>query len=308
MDESKSIANAAAEAASQTFGHQLQDLWNWMKGHFTLSNLFKIIGIVLVIFLIFLVYKLITRGIKKVPEEKMPAQRSMIITRLIKYLFYIIIVMYILSVFGIKLNALLGAAGIAGVAIGFAAQTSVSNLISGLFVITEGAIKIGDAVTVDGVTGIVDSVNLLSIQIHTYDNQMVRVPNSTVINSTFTNISYHPKRRITINVSVDYNTDMKTALEALQKAPSLCPTVVNDPAPAVWFDGFAESGINLTVAAWFKTKDFLQTKNDLYIAIKQVLDEAGITIPFNQLDVKIKTDEVVAENATEAEAVNPEKA
>ena len=77
----------------------------------------------------------------------------------------------------------------------------------------------------------------------------------------------------------------------------MCPTVVADPAPAVWFDGFGESGINMTVAAWFKPADFLQTKNDLYIAIKQVLDEAGITIPFNQLDVKIKEESVVAEQS-----------
>lgn len=63
---------------------------------------------------------------------------------------------------------------------------------------------------------------------------------------------------------------------------------MSDPAPAVWFDGFEDSSINLVVAVWFKPVDFLQTKNDLYIAIKQVLDEANISIPFNQLDVKIK--------------------
>ena len=102
------------------------------------------------------------------------------------------------------------------------------------------------------------------------------------------NNSYHHKRRLTLKVGVDYSTDMRKALETLQKAPSLCPTVLEDPAPAVWFDGFDASSINLVVAVWFKPVDFLQTKNDLYIAIKQVLDEAGISIPFNQLDVKIK--------------------
>ena len=81
---------------------------------------------------------------------------------------------------------------------------------------------------------------------------------------------------------------MKAVLEVLKKAPPLCPTVLQEPAPAVWFDGFGASGINLTVAAWFKPSDFLQTKNDLYVAIKKVLDDGGITIPFNQLDVKIK--------------------
>lgn len=212
----------------------------------------------------------------------------MLLKKIVKYCFYIICVVYILGLFGVKLSAIWGAAGIAGVAIGFAAQTSVSNLISGLFVLTEGALKVGDTIIVGDVTGIVDTISLLSVRVHTFDNQMVRIPNSTIINSNLTNNSYHTKRRLTLNVSISYTNDMTTALEALKKAPGLCPTVLQDPAPAAWFDGFGDSGINMTVAAWFKPADFLQTKNDLYIAIKKVFDEAGIEIPFNQLDVKIK--------------------
>ena len=274
--------------ASENLLSKTETFIAWIKSFITWNNLFKLIGGILFVVVLWIAYRLILRGIKKTKSEKMNIHKQQMLTRFVKYVFYVIIVLEVLSLFGIKLSALLGAAGIAGVAIGFAAQTSVSNLISGLFVLTEGSIKIGDAVTVDGITGIVDEINLLSVRIHTYDNQMVRIPNSTIINSNLTNISYHAKRRITISVSIDYSTDMQTALEALKKAPGLCPTVVEDPAPAVWYDGFAASGINLTVAAWFKSSDFLQTKNDLYIAIKKVLDEAGITIPFNQLDVKIK--------------------
>ena len=153
---------------------------------------------------------------------------------------------------------------------------------------TEGSIHVGDTIIVGDVTGIVDEVKLLSIRVHTYDNQMVRIPNSTIINSNLTNNSYHNKRRLTLKVGVDYSTDMRTALETLKKAPALCPTVLTTPEPAVWFDGFDSSSINLVVAVWFKPADFFYTINDLYIAIKQVLDEGGITIPFNQLDVMIK--------------------
>ena len=80
---------------------------------------------------------------------------------------------------------------------------------------------------------------------------------------------------------------MAKALEVLSKAPDLCPTILKDPAPAVWFDGFGDSGINIVVAGWFNTKDALKTKNDLYIAIKKVLDDAKIEIPYNRLDVKV---------------------
>ncbi len=283
-----SIGEAASNAANDLLFDKTDSLFSWIKSFITWEHLFKFIGSVFILFIIGIFFRIIAKAIRRVPESKLPAQRSTVILRFLKYCFYVIAVLYILSLFGINLKAIWGAAGIAGVAIGFAAQTSVSNLISGLFVLTEGSIHVGDTIIVGDVTGIVDEVKLLSVRVHTYDNQMVRIPNSTIINSNLTNNSYHNKRRLTLKVGVDYSTDMRKALKTLQKAPSLCPTVLEDPAPAVWFDGFDASSINLVVAVWFKPVDFLQTKNDLYIAIKQVLDEAGISIPFNQLDVKIK--------------------
>ena len=283
-----SIGEAASQAADDVLWSKTTSLINWVKSFITWENLFKLLGTVFIIFVMWIVFRLIAKAIRRVPETKLPAQRTAVIIRFLKYIFYIIVVLYVLGLFGINLKAIWGAAGIAGVAIGFAAQTSVSNLISGLFVLTEGSIHVGDTIIVGDVTGVVDEVKLLSIRVHTFDNQMVRIPNSTIINSNLTNNSFHYKRRLTLNVGVDYSTDMKLALETLKKAPELCPTVLKDPAPAVWFDGFADSSINLVVAVWFKPADFLQTKNDLYIAIKKVLDEANISIPFNQLDVMIK--------------------
>ena len=280
------VAEAAANVGNSFFT-TTTNMLNWGKSLLTWENLFKLIGAIIIFAIIFVIYKLLLRAIKKIPAEKTTPQRTAILKRTVKYLFYTVTVIYVLSLFGIKLSAIWGAAGIAGVAIGFAAQTSVSNLISGLFVITEGALKIGDTIIVDGVTGVVDAINLISVRIHTYDNQMVRIPNSTIINTNLTNNSYHKTRRLTLQVSVSYDTDMEQALQALSKAPALCPTVIPDPAPAVWFDGFGSSGLTMTVAVWFESSDFLQTKNDLHIAIKKVLDQAQITIPFNKVEVKI---------------------
>ena len=285
-DTINSIGEAASNAANDIFFDKTSSFINWILSFLTWENLFKLIGSLLILFVIWLVFRIVAKAIRRVPETKLPAQRAAIVIKFVRYIFYIVVVLYVLGLFGINLKAIWGAAGIAGVAIGFAAQTSVSNLISGLFVLTEGSIHVGDTIIVGDVTGI-DEVKLLSVRVHTYDNQMVRIPNSTIIGSNLTNNSYHNKRRLTLKVGVDYSTDMRKALETLQKAPLLCPTVLKDPAPAVWFDGFDASSINLVVAVWFKPVDFLQTKNDLYVAMKQVLDEAGISIPFNQLDVHL---------------------
>ncbi len=281
------VSDAAASAANQTVGKLTVQFADFIKTYFTLENLFKAFGALIMIVIIYLIFVLIRHGIKRIPAERLNVQQRMIIKKVINYTFYIIILMYILSLFGIKLSAIWGAAGIAGIAIGFASQTSVSNLISGLFVLGEKTMKIGDFISVGGQAGTVDSVGLLSVKVHTPDNQMIRIPNSTIINSNFINNSFFGKRRITFSVSIDYNSDMRSALEALKKVQPLCPTVLTEPAPTAWFDSFGDSGINITFAAWFQPPNLVQTKNDVFIAIKKVFDDANISIPFNKLDVSI---------------------
>ena len=134
-------------------------------------------------------------------------------------MFYVIIVMYILSLFGINLKAIWGAAGVAGLAIGFAAQTSVSNLISGVFVLSEKAMKIGDFIQVGDVFGTVDSVGLLSVRVHTLDNQMVRIPNSSVINSNLVNFNHYDIRRFVFDMPISYDSNMEKALEVANSIP-----------------------------------------------------------------------------------------
>jgi small-conductance mechanosensitive channel len=209
-----------------------------------------------------------------------------LVNRTISYVFYILMVMYVLSLFGVNLTAIWGAAGVAGLAIGFAAQTSVSNLISGIFVLIEKALKVGDYISVDGVSGTVDTIGLLSVTVHTLDNQYVRIPNSSIINTNLTNFSHFEKRRFVFEIPISYDSDMETALNALKKVPALCPTVLSDPAPAVFYDGFGDA-VNLRLAVWFNRPDLIQTKNDVYINVVKVFKEDGVTIPFTRYDVKI---------------------
>ncbi len=286
MDEvSEGLKNAGS-----SFWEQTSSFLTWIKSFLTWENLFKLIGALIIIFVFWIIFRLMVRGIKKVPEKKLPRARSLILIKFLRYVFYVIIVMYVLSLFGVKLSAIWGAAGIAGVAIGFAAQTSVSNLISGLFVITEGAIKIGDTIIVDGITGVVDSINLISVTVHTLDNEMVRIPNSTIINTNLMNKSFHSKRRLTVTCPIAYGNDLQLALDTYLKAANDCETVLKDPAPAAWIDKFGDSGIDITVAVWFDPKDFLKTKSDLHIAITKEKELAGLETPFNRLDVSMVGD------------------
>lgn len=287
MEENHVLQDAVSSVAQETFGTLFDSVSTVFKSFFTLENLFRVIGICLILVVLTLLFIIGKKSIRRIPEEKIAKHYSFLIQKMMKYVFCILVVMCILSLFGVKLSAIWGAAGIAGVAIGFAAQTSVSNLISGLFVLGEKAVKVGDFIIAGGVSGTVDSIGLLSIKIHTLDNQMVRIPNSVIINSSLQNNSFFLQRRFTFLVSVAYSTDMEMALEAIKSVPALCPSVLAEPEPSAWYDGFGESGINLSLAVWLNSGDLVKVKNEVYIAIKKVFDEKGISIPYNKLDVEI---------------------
>lgn len=281
------VGEAAAFAANETVGQFSSKFMDFVKNLLTLTNVFRLIGALFMILFMWIVFKLIKHFIKNVSAGKIQPQTNLVISKVISYIFYALVVMYILSLLGVKLGAIWGAAGIAGIAVGFAAQTSVSNLISGLFVLGEKTMKVGDFIEVGGVSGTVDSVGLLSVKIHTVNNQMIRIPNSSIINSNFQNNSFFSIRRFSFELSVDYSSDMTAVLDALSSVPALCASVLKDPAPAVWYNGFGESGINIVLAVWFNTSDLVKMKNEVYIAIKKVFDEKGINIPFNRLDVSM---------------------
>ena len=286
------IALAAGTAQEVKSMFHLDELASYL----TWANLAKVVTSVVAILIFWVFYRIIRHFVKKTASKTLQKKTVSIIVKAISYCFYILIVMYVLGLFGIKLSAIWGAAGIAGVAIGFAAQTSVSNLISGLFVVTDKAMKIGDFIEVDGISGTVDTIGIISIKIHTVDNQLVRIPNSTIINSKLTNYSALPYRRYVFETSVDYGSDFDKAMEAAKTVPARCPTVVLDKPeyePKVVWTTHGDSGVNLNIIVWSKREDFLQTKSDVSLNTLKAFAEANVNIPFNRLDVTILDDKTV---------------
>ena len=294
-EATQNVAQAAVEtvaAVGTGIAEETKSLlhWNEIAKMFGKENLMHLIVSVVTIIIFFLFYKLIKRVINKHALKKSENHTKMLVNKTISYIFYIMLIMYILSLFGVNLTAIWGAAGIAGVAIGFAAQTSVSNFISGLFVLGEKSMKIGDYIAVGDVEGNVDEIGLLSVKIRTLNNQMIRVPTSTIINANLTNYTHFEHRRLVFEIPISYESDMEKALKAIETVPASCTTVLKEPAPKVYYDGFGEA-INLRLAVWFNRTDLLQTKNDVYVNIMRVCREQNVVIPYSRIDVKILNDE-----------------
>ncbi len=295
---SQSSAEAAEEAktAFQQAIYQTRSLFlaDEVAKFFTVGNIVKLVTAVIAIIIFYIVYRVIRSIIKKGAEKRLEAHTVSIITKFVSYVFYVAIGVYILSLFGINVSAIWGAAGVAGLAVGFAAQTSVSNLISGLFVLTEKTMKIGDFIEVDGVSGTVDEIGLLSVKIHTLDNQLIRIPNSTIINTKLMNYATFDLRRFSFPLEVSYECDLEKALTALMTVPAKCPSVIkNDPdhAPVAVYTGFGDTGVEISLNVWFKRQDLITVKNEVFIAFTKLCSEnPDIDYTYKRINVSILND------------------
>lgn len=260
-----------------------------IKAFFTAEMIADIISAAVGLVIFFFLYLLIKVIAKKILTKKEKVQVIPTVVRVIRYIIYVLLVIYILGVFNINISALLGAAGIVGVAVSFASQTSLSNIISGFFIVSEHALKIGDFITVEGISGTVDSIQLLSVKIKTPDNQMVRIPNEKILNTNLQNTSFYPTRRVNITIPLNRNTDLEYALAIAREIPAKCENVLTDPAPILYFDGFNESGISLVIGVWLNNSDLLVVKNQVYTAAKKSFEEANIEIAYPRLELHTKS-------------------
>jgi len=219
--------------------------------------------------------------------KKSTPQRQMIVRKIISYTGFFIVLMAVLGELGVKLTALLGAAGIVGIAVGFASQTSVSNIISGLFLISEKPFAIGDVLKVGGTTGIIQSIDLLSVKIRTFDNLFVRIPNEKILSSEVTNITRFPIRRMDIVFQVDHGQDLSRIHGVLSAIASANPWSLDEPEPVIMFTEFKESGIEVMLGLWFAKTDFMDLKNTIMKDISARFAAEGIRFAHPRRMVRI---------------------
>lgn len=214
------------------------------------------------------------------------------IAQIVSNLVLIVGIFIVLDNTGINLGALTIFAGAVGIGIGFGLQNIASNFISGLVILAERPIAIGDRVEVAGLAGQVELIRARSTVIRTNDNIAMIVPNSKFIEETVTNWTYgDPRVRFRIPVGVAYGSDISKVREALIAAGQSTPHVLADPAPSVFLDKFGESSIDFELVVWSSEMSHRprRFRSDLNFAIEERLRAAGIEIPFPQRDLHIRS-------------------
>src|ERR1043166_2838745 len=214
------------------------------------------------------------------------------IAQIVSNVVLIVGIFIVLDNAGIHLGALAVFAGAVGVGVGFGLQNIASNFISGLVILAERPITIGDRVEVAGVVGQVQQIRARSTVVLTNDNIAMIVPNTKFIDSPVTNWTYSdPRVRFRIPIGVAYGSDVRRVSDALIAAGQSNPHVLDDPGPSVFLKEFGESSINFELVVWSSEMSHRPSrfKSDLNFAIEEKLREAGIEIPFPQRDVHIRS-------------------
>ena len=214
--------------------------------------------------------------------NKATAQQTMIVRRLVYVVILILFIVSALQQVGFKLSVLMGTAGILTVAVGFASQTALSNIISGIFLIFEKTFTIGDIIQVSGVKGKVLSVDIFSVKVCTANNEYVRLPNEMMIKSQITNLTHFALRRVDIPLGISYQEKIETAHQRLLAVAAANKFALQKPEPQFYIKGYGDSSVDLQFSVWVEKDDFNRAKNSLMEDIKNAFEEYGIEIPFPQ--------------------------
>ncbi len=209
------------------------------------------------------------------------------LTSILRWVLLLFVIIAALSQLGIDTTSLVALLGAAGLAIGLSLQKSLSNFASGVLLIIFRPFTKGDFVEAGGASGKVDKINIFNTTMTTGDNREVIVPNSAILDSTITNYSARPTRRVDMVFGISYDDDIRQAKTLLEEIIAADERVLPEPAPVVALGELADSSVNFLVRPWVKTEDYWRFLWDVNEAVKIRFDEAGISIPYPQMDVHV---------------------
>ena len=182
----------------------MTDVWSEITAYLTSEGMRNALEGLAVFILGFFLARAFRGAFRRLSRRRLSPQHALVAEKFLYYFLVVIVALTALHAAGADPSVLLGAAGILTLALGFASQTTVSNLISGLFLVGEQTFKIGDLITVGNKTGLVTSIDLLSVKLRTFDNLLVRLPNEMLLKAEITNLTHHPIRRLDLDISVAY--------------------------------------------------------------------------------------------------------
>lgn len=206
----------------------------------------------------------------------------------LRVIVWVFILVAVLSSIGIETSTFIAVLGAGGVAIALALKDSLSNVAGGIILIITKPFKRGDYIDIIEVSGKVEAIDLLYSTLKTFDNKVISIPNGKLTNSVLINYSKEDLRRVDCMFSISYNNSIEKAKEILLSIADSHEDILLDPEPIIGVAGQYDSSVGIDMKVWCHNEKYWDVKYYLEEKVKVAFDEAGIVIPFPQLDVNLK--------------------
>lgn len=236
--------------------------------------------------------KVIQKWIRKIMDKgRLDEGVKSFLDSLLKLALYFVLVILIVSRFGVTASSMIAVLGSAGLAVGLALQGSLSNFAGGVLILILRPFEIGDYIkTADGFEGTVNQIQVCYTRLLTVDNQLITIPNGTLSNQTITNVSKMDKRRVDVTVGVAYDTDLQKAQSIMRQLLAQAEGRLPEEEPIVFVGNLGESAIEISGRVWVKADSYWPVKWRLNEELAEAYREAGICIPYPQLDIHVKNE------------------
>lgn len=217
--------------------------------------------------------------------QRLESSVQSFIKSLLKIVLYALVISSVAILWGVPTTSFVTVFTSAGVAVGLALQGALSNFAGGLMILFFKPFSVGDYIDCGSAAGTVAEITVIYTILNTPDNKKITVPNGSLMNSSITNYSDEPVRRVDIDVSASYNNDIEQVKTVLLGLAEKHEKVLKDPAPMARLNKHAGSSLDYVFRVWAKAEDYWDVYFDLTEQVKVAFDESGIEIPYPQLDV-----------------------
>ena len=233
------------------------------------------------------IVKLVCRGMRRAKIDDMLVD---FVTSLLKWALYFVFIIAALNRLGVPTTSFIAVLGAAGLAIGLALKDSLQNFAAGVMLIIFRPFKTGDSIQAGGAEGVVENVHIFSTTMRTPDNREIILPNGDIFGGKIVNNNARDTRRIDLIIGVGYDDDLRKAKQVLEGVVAMEDRLLKEPEPLIAVGELGASSVDILVRPWVKTSDYFATKCALTENIKLALDDAGISIPFPQMDLHLNQD------------------
>ena len=271
---------------------QSQELWNQVLTWLTdkgLTFTIHLLAAAVILVIGGLVIRLIVNAVGKAVEKggKQKTLLGNFIRNVTGKVCWTVLVVVVLGKIGVDITPIIAGLGVTGFILGFAFQESLGSLASGLMMALNEPFKIGDYVIVAGLEGTVIKMDMMAASLATPDNKKIVIPNKSAWGSPITNFTALGRRRVDIQIGIDYSCDVTKAIRTALETLKTVPGVLTDPAPAVAVASLDDSQVTLNIRPWADGANYWNVHNNVQVAIKSAFERNGIDIPFPQLTVHV---------------------